>query len=39
VPIKISVEVAGEREEQRATLVLDRSGVRRVALGIEEHEV
>lgn len=39
VPIRISVEVAGERHEQQATLVLDRGGVRRVALGIEEHEV
>ena len=39
VPIRISVEFAGERHEQHATLVLDRSGVRRVALGIEEHEV
>jgi hypothetical protein len=39
VPISIRVEVAGERHEQRATLVLDRSGVRRVALGVEEHDV
>jgi hypothetical protein len=39
VPIAIHLEVAGERIEQRATLVLDRAGVRRLSLGVEEHEV
>jgi hypothetical protein len=39
VPITIRVEVAGERLEQRGTLVLDRAGVRRLSLGVEEHEV
>lgn len=39
VPIAIRLHVAGEHLEQRATLVLDRAGVRRLALGVEEHEV
>ena len=39
VPISIRLEVAGDRHEERATLVLDRGGVRRIALGVEEHEV
>jgi hypothetical protein len=38
VPIRVRVEVAGERHEQRATLVLDRAGVRRLAPGVEELE-
>ena len=36
VPILIELKVDGERHQQRATLVLDRGGLRRIAAGLED---